>query len=356
MNQMHKAHIQNITIIALYGLLIGLILQLPASYSDKTNIDVLFPIFSLGVSVFAFGYLISKYLRLKGTYKKIFAVIAVFAGLILIFLTSTFIGYLSIGLGFGILHSIFMQFWKKIQKPIHSSIPLSAGIIFSVLLPTILFVPLFYIITIALLFLIIILWIPIEVTISKISLAEWYNEVLTNIPRSIPTFIFISFIIWSIACLSSETFDITRMEIPLLLILPMFISLFVKDNMRRSGPFLFWLSVVFTFTMGLLYFINIWLCIVAVSVVVVLFGVYNNQENNHFGDDSTYLMLGLFQGFVTIKTIDLISVLRFIEMPEVLIPISILQSVVKDLAVCASFIIIYEGYNYIKHYIRFSKE
>ena len=53
--------------------------------------------------------------------------------------------------------------------------------------------------------------------------------------------------------------------------------------------------------MGLLYFINIWLCIVTVSVVVVLFGVYDNQENNHFGDDATYLMLGLFHVIVTIK-------------------------------------------------------
>ncbi|MCB9308874.1 MAG: hypothetical protein H6567_02300 [Lewinellaceae bacterium] len=353
---MNKIGIKNIVVTALYGILLGIVLQLPIAFSDRINVDVLFPSFSLGVSAFTCGYLLSKYLSFKGIYKKIFAIIAVFAGLMLMLLNFVFISYLLIGLGLGTLHFTFLIWRKKMQKYLNSVFIFSISIIFSVLLPTILFVPLFYIITIALLFLIIILWIPKEVTPSKISLVEWYNEVLTNIPRSVPTFIFISFIIWSIACLGNETYDFTRFEIPLLLVLSMCISLFVKDNIRRSGPFLFWLSIVFTFTMGLLYFINIWLCIVTVSVVVVLFGVYDNQENNHFGDDATYLMLGLFHVIVTIKTIDLISVLRFIEMPEVLIPISILQSVVKDLAICASFIIIYEGYNYIKHYIRFNKE
>ena len=44
-----------------------------------------------------------------------------------------------------------------------------------------------------LVFLIIILWIPKEVTPSKISLVEWYNEVLTNIPRSVPYIYFHKF-------------------------------------------------------------------------------------------------------------------------------------------------------------------
>ncbi|MEZ4910735.1 MAG: hypothetical protein R2774_07720 [Saprospiraceae bacterium] len=335
---------------AMLGCLIGCLLGLPSALSSEGSYTSIFPVFAGSIAVFSATFFISKY-WIKQTFLS-FALGFLFllGGVSTLYLKLSIVGLPLLGATIGVI--IGGAIWHK-----NWDVFTILGLVFGFILLRIGLHHYAAMVIIALTSMKL-LWQNKHAEKTEnlaSSFQDWYSSFLISWPVSMHFTLLITILIWSMASIGVDEPLCFIYAGPIILLLILASQKLFSKKLELSGTMPFWISVILCLSIGYFYFINGILFILFFSAFWwILFNHYQMKFSDNFFDD-VILILGLYASFLSIRSYDLIITIEALDMPAGLVPVSVRQFVIKDVAFMAALIIIYEGLKYIRHYLSIDK-
>lgn len=331
---------------AILGCMVGCLLVLPDTLPIGGSYTSVYPSFSGAIAIFSALYFISKFVV-----KRLYPVV----GLGFLSLLSSIVAlyFLYIPAGFLLLGAAFGAVFSTITLPqkfnIFAILGLTIGFVLGQVglhLYTILaIISGGYVATVLL------NRKTVLSTHSPTSFQGFYSAFLNTWPHVIHSAILYTILLWSMASIGVDEPLWCIYAGPIILILIFALQHLPTKRWALSDTMPFWVSVLLCLSIGYFYFIHGLLFILSFVAFWWILSVHYNTVFGKVSADAIIMILGLYSAFLILRTFDLITTIEALDMPAGLVPVAVRQFVIKDVAIMAAALIIYEGVRYVRHYM-----